>query len=95
MSHDGDRRVGGKTSKREMSSSSFLYSYLQKLVKVTSTSASLSYVDDSGDVIAIENDEGHQLYFDTQKLIAWQWIRRVGAYSMQDARLGTVGETVD
>jgi len=59
MSHDGDRRVGGKTSKREMPSRSSL-SDLQKLVKVTSTSASLSYVDDSGDVITIENDEGHQ-----------------------------------
>ena len=58
MSHDGDRRVGGKTSKREMSSSSS-YSDLQKLVKVTSTSGSLSYVDESGDTIAIENDEGH------------------------------------
>ena len=62
MSHDGDRRVGGKTSKREMPSRSSL-SDLQKLVKVTSTSASLSYVDDSGDVITIENDEGHQFPF--------------------------------
>ena len=59
MSHNDDHRVGGKTSKREMSSSSS-YSDLQKLVEVTSTSASLSYVDNSGDVIAIENDEGHQ-----------------------------------
>jgi len=58
MSHDDDRRVGGKTLKREISSSSSL-SDLQKLVKVTSTSASLSYVDESGDVIAIESDEGH------------------------------------
>jgi len=67
ISHNGDGGVGGKTSKREMSSSCS-YSDLQKLVKVTSTSASLSYVDNSGDVIAIENDEGHHFLCKSEPL---------------------------
>ena len=57
--HNDDCRIGGKTSKREIAKTSS-FSDMQMLLKVASTSASLSYVDESGEAIAIENDEGHR-----------------------------------
>ena len=58
-----------------------LYSFVQYVI--ISSPQSILYIIGFSDVASM------------QELIAWHWIRRVGASAAQDARLGSVGEAVD
>ena len=60
-----------------------LYTFVGYVIILLSSQAILISVDVNSDVDSM------------QELIAWQWIRRVGASAVQDARVGSVGETVD